>query len=307
MSQSIDQREIERVLKGLTPEARALVEKTLKEQAEGNVATLEALRGVVYAHRPPPMDEFIFSKEYLGLPKDGVFPAIEELLYRIDHPDVREVWICAGKGSGKSTLTSVTMARQAHNVAVCMRDPSAFFKLLPDALTAIVNMSISSAQAENVMFNKFYSLLSNARCFNPNSTPIYNKRKRHIEMANNVHALSGHSGYQAFFGYDVFCGVLDEFSWFKDKQDKSISDEIFSGILGSAKSRFPGYYKIVSISSPQAMDDPIMRRVQEAIRMGGEPHLAGNVLEAEMDGDSYAKVLEKFNKPINPEDTENGG
>lgn len=307
MDQTIDPREVQRILNSLTPEARELVEKALREQAEGKADTLEQLRGAVYAHRPPPMDEFIYSKEYLGLPKGAVFPAIEELLFRIDHPDVREVWICAGKGSGKSTLTSVTMARQAYTVAVCMRDPSAFFKLLPDALTAIVNMSISANQAENVMFNKFYSLISNAKCFLKEGIPIFKKRKRHVEMANNVHALSGHSGYQAFFGYDVFCGVLDEFSWFKDKSDKSISDEIFSGILGSAKSRFPGYYKIVSISSPQAMDDPIMSRVQAAIRVGGEPHLAGNVIDAEMDGDSYAKVLEKFNKPVNPEEPDNGG
>lgn len=307
MDPIIDPKELERILRGLDPESRALVEKALREQAEGKGDTLEQLRGAVYAHRPPPMDEFIYSKEYLGIPKSAIFPAIEELLFRMDHPDVREIWICAGKGSGKSTITSITMARQAHNVAVCMRDPSAFFKLLPGALTAIVNMSISASQAENVIFNKFLTLLNGAKCFHKEGLPIFSKRKRHIEMSNNVHAMSGHSGYQAFFGYDVFCGVLDEFAWFKDKQDKTISDEIFSGILGSAKSRFPGYYKIVSISSPQAMDDPIMKHVQKAIRMGGEPYLAGNVIDADVDGDSFAKVLEKVNKPQDTEEPKDGG
>lgn len=296
MPRSIDPREVERVLKALNPEARALVEKALQEQAQGKSDTIDLLKGVVYAKTPPPMDEFLYSKKYLGIQKGVVFPAIEDLLYEIDRPEIREVWICAGKGSGKSTITSITMARQAHNVAVCMRDPSAYFKLLPDALTAIVNMSISSGQAENVIFNKFYALLNGAECFKRDKNPVFVKRKRHIEFPNNVHALSGHSGFQAFFGYDIFCGVLDEFEWFKDKQDRSISDEIFSGILGSAQSRFPEYYKIVAISTPSSMDGPIMRRVQEAMKVGGEPKLTGNIA-AEVDGDSYAKIVEKLKHP----------
>lgn len=291
---SIDPREVERILSRLTPDQRILAEKALEEQATGKSKVMEDLREAVYEHQPPPMEEFIYSKEYLNVPKTVLFPPVEELLHKIDHSDVREVWICAGKGSGKSTVTSITMARQAHNVSVCMRDPSAYFKLLPGALTAIVNMSISSNQAENVMFNKFHNLLNGARCFKDSAgNPLWRKRKRHIELPKNTHALSGHSGYEVFFGYDVFCGVLDEFDWFKDKQDKSISEEIFSGILGSAKSRFPGYYKIVAISSPQSQDGPIMRRVLEAQVRGGKPMLVDakhGVLTADVDGDSFAKV-----------------
>lgn len=287
MSGQIDPKELERILRPLSPEQRELVMRSLEEQSRGETETFEQIKDAVFDIQPPPLDEFIYSNEFLGIPRGRLYPAVEDLLHRIDDPSIREVWICAGKGSGKSTLTSITMARQAHIVAVCMRDPSSYFMLLPGALTAIVNMSISAPQAENVIFNKFWNLLTFARCFNDiHGNPIFNKKKRHIVFPNNVHALSGHSGYEAYFGYDTFCGVLDEFAWFKDNEDRSISDEVYSAILGSCKTRFPGFYKIVAISSPQSQDGPIMRRVEGARTSGIEPDIIG-----EVDGDSYAKVI----------------
>lgn len=305
---AIDPQEIERILSKLEPAERLAAEAIIRERAEGKSDTLKELREIVFKEPPPPLDEFIYSKAYLGLPRKVLFPAIEDLVHAIDDPAVRDVWICAGKGSGKSTVTSITMARQAHLLSICMRDPSAYFNLLPGILAAVLNMSISSTQAELVMFNKFLQLIRGSGCFNDvHGEPLFRKRKRHIEMPNNIHALSGHSGFESFFGYDIFCGVLDEFAFFKDKGEKNIAEEVYSGILGSAKTRFPGHYKIVAISTPLAMDGPIMKRIQEAQVGGGTPKVIspdGKIITkeviAEVDGDSHALII----TPKDPPDDE---
>jgi len=269
---SLDPKDLERILARCSPEARVLVEQVLHEQIEGKQETLNILRQSVFEREPCPMDEFVYGSDYLHLPPRSLYPAVEELVYRVEDPKVREAWICAGKGSGKSTFVSLLMARMVYIVAVCVRNPSAYFELLPDALTAVVNMSVGATQAELVIFNKFWNLIKRGKCFkDEDGELIFSKRKRHIEFPKNVHALSGHSGYQAFFGYDVFCGILDEFSWFKDTADRSISEEVYSALLGSCQSRFPDYYKIIAISSPQSMDGPIMKRVLEARIEGGDP------------------------------------
>lgn len=273
------------LLASLQPEERELVEQLLAEEANGSTDLLKEVFQSIYENSVPPLDEFIYSKDYLGLPKGSVFPAIETLLWEMDKDDVREAFICAGKGSGKTAISSIVMARQSHKLVRCYRDPSAHFRLMPDSLIAVVNMSISAEQAEMVMFNRYWALLQNAKCFHDEQgKAVFKKWKRHIELPKNVHALSGHSGYKAYFGYDVFCGVLDECSWFKDKEDRPVSEEIYQGIKASCETRFPGAYKLICISSPQAQDDFLMKRIAEGKNMG-RPIVVG-----ETEGDSYAKI-----------------
>jgi hypothetical protein len=279
-----DPREIERILKQLSPDERDLFQRMMDEQAQGKYDLTEQVKKQVFEAEIPPIDEFVFGKKYLGLPKTAIFPRILDLIYAIDKPDIREAFICAGKGSGKSTITSVLMARATHTL-LCYRAPADYFALMPKEMIAVVNMSIGADQAEHVMFTKYKNLLDAAPCFhNALGDAVYYKKKRHIEFPKEIHALSGHSGYRAYFGYNVFCGVLDEVDWYKDVQDREISDEIYQGVVSSAMTRFEDHYKVVGISSPQSADGFLLKKFNE-VKEAGQPVVMG-----EVDGDSYAKV-----------------
>lgn len=259
---------IQKILSRLDPEERQAAIHVLEQRASGNTALLDRLRGAVYEFNPPPIDDFVFSSNYLGLPRHAVFPEILNLLHQADDPGIREVFVIAGKGSGKSTITSVLMARALYQL-LAYRDPSAYFGVLPGTDIAVLNMSISSTQAEFVIFSKLLTLLEKSNCFyGPDNAPFFLKRKRHIEFIKKIHALSGHSGYQAYFGYDVYCAALDECAWYKDTQDHPVSEEIYQGVRSSAKTRFPHEYKLIGISTPQADDDFICSKLNDAKRSG---------------------------------------
>jgi len=249
---------------------------------KGDTKLLDNIYQAVYKFRRPPIDEFIYGKKYLGVPSKTIFPRIMDIIVAMDDPSVRQGFVVAGKGSGKSTFCSVMVARGLHDLS-CFVDPSAFFGVLPGTFIACLNMSVSKEQAKNVMFNKLTALLNRAPCFHnqgvvTEKTRTFRKVEGHLEFPENVHALSGHSNYQVFFGYDVFCAVLDELAWLQDTKDHPVSEEVHQGVLSSAETRFPEYFKIFGISTPRSTDDFIMSRYKE-IKLKGKPiplvHLDG--------------------------------
>lgn len=288
---------IKSLLSELPEEEYKLVIDILTEKKHHKDELLRQVYDQVYEKRFPPLDEFLYSKEYLSLPKRVLYPAVEELLWAIDSPKINEAFIQAGKGSGKSSLTSITMARQTYRLR-CFVDPAAYFNFLPDELLAVVNMSISAPQAANVMFKKYWALLKNAPCFydlnnvdyEGNPKPLFKKTKQLIYFpCKELYALSGHSGYQVFFGYNVFFGCADELSWFKDTEDHEISKEVWEGMKAAATTRFilndVHYYKLVGISSPQHDEDFLVSTVTETSTLGKE-YVLGYV-----DGDKDAGVI----------------
>lgn len=261
---------IDAILKTLSPKEREALEAVFIAEAEGNTQLAKQLRTQVYLQERPPLEHFLFDKEYLGFHQAEVYPAILEVMHLLDDPSVREGYIAAGKGSGKSTVVSAMMARAVHDLT-CYVDPAAYFGMISGEHIAIVNMSIGAEQAENVMLNKFWNLCTRSPMFHKDGEPTFIKRKRHIEFpALRTHVLSGHSGYKAYFGYNVYMGSMDEMSWFKDTEDHPITEEIYSGLLAAAKTRFDGHYKIMGISSPESQDDGLMQRINLLRREGQE-------------------------------------
>lgn len=254
---------VQNYLNSLDPEVRELVHQSLRDEAR-----VKALQEEVYAEIPIDMEEFIYGSKYLGLPKNSIYPKVLDLLMEIDKPDIREAHICAAKGIGKSTLSSLIIVRSVYRL-LCYRDPPSYFGLLPGEFIAVVNMSVAADQAENVMFHKVWNLINNSPWFkDENGNLLFKKKKRHIEFPKSIHALSGHSGYQAYYGYNSFAGVVDEIAWMQDTEDHVVSDEVYQGLLASAKTRFDGYYKIICISTPRAEDDFIYSRVKHAEEYG---------------------------------------
>lgn len=249
--------------------------------------SLDELVDSLYSEPEPPLDEFVYGKGYLNLPRGAIYPRIFDLLAEIDNPITREAWLCCGKGSGKSTIVSVIMARGALRLTRHLRDPSAYYRLMPGDKIGIVNMSVSAKQAQDVVFGKLMRLLDKSGCFWSGGSPLYHRTKTRIEFPN-VHILSGHSNYRAYFGYNVFVGVIDEMSWFVDTRNNPVGEEVYQGMVAAAKTRFGGDYKIVCVSTPQSQDDPLYRSVEQGLR-NGVP--IGESVRAEVEGDAGQVAL----------------
>lgn len=158
------------------------------------------------------------------------------------------------------------------------------------------------------MFKKYQKLLENSDCFyhkdqltlDGSPVPMFKRRKGHIEFPDkDVHALSGHSGYQIFFGYNVYFGCADELSWFKDTEEHPIAAEVWEGLTAAATTRFIidgiHYYKLLGISSPQDDEDFLVKSVTETETLG-RPYALGFI-----DGDSDAGVEIKVGSWTPPE------
>ena len=246
----------------------------------------------------PPLDAFLYDNDYLGLGKTDVYRPVVGALHIIDDPTVHEIFVCAGKGSGKSTLVSLAQARMLYRVLSYV-NPHEYFNLMPGALIALVNMSISSRQAINVIFYRFKTFLQRIHEFQKVPKRMFLKFKEtagedyrvkdffgkervdvdlYQEVIGAVHfvdkaviALSGHSRVESFLGYDIIFGSLDEWSRFPRPKTKLVSEEdasnpaeeTYHGIQSQAFSRFPEHYKMIGISSPWSkVDDPVYSRYE---------------------------------------------
>jgi len=258
----------------------------------------------VYDRLVPDMDKFLFDPRFLGFSERQIFPRVREVLNVIDQDDIREVYIVAGKGSGKSVIVGISKLRMLYKV-LCYVNPSAYFGLLPGTYIAAVNMSINSSQALNVIFKRFLHYLNQLDSFKKLTKQAilkYKKSEQDKEFSlhnydlkenlskyelyaetvgmvtfpgKDIVAISGHSKASAFYGYDVIFGSIDEMSWFETGKervsdtDELPSEEIYQGLSSSGLSRFPDQYKIVSISSPRArVGDPLWKRYERVKNMG---------------------------------------
>jgi hypothetical protein len=203
--------------------------------------------------RIPPMWEYMESQDYMGL--TIVHPRIMDILVAVDDPTVRECYIQAGKGVGKSFLSAALLSRGAFilNSYPFVRQ---VFGTLPDDYIVVLNMSVSAAQAQKVIFQKLKSMITRATIFTGAHVGT-----REIEFHDKVVELCGHSGYEIFYGCDIFYGVLDEASHFDKTPDHDVAAEIHEGIVASQLTRFPNDYKLVAISSPKDEEDFLVSRV----------------------------------------------
>lgn len=266
----------------LSDRERDFLIKYLKDMAAGKLDVVEQLRAKALefrrspmpapnvrlldyepCRRIPPMWEFVESPEYLNLGRI-VYPRVLDMLVAIDDPTIREAYICAGKGVGKSFICGVLLSRGAFilNSYPFVRQ---VFHTLPEDYIVVLNMSVSAPQAQKVIFQKLKSIVQKAPAF-----PRAKIGTREIEFEDAVLALCGHSGYQTFYGYDVFYGCIDEASHFDRTPEHDVAAEIHEGIVASQLTRFPYDYKLVTISSPKDEEDFLTARVMETKEKGTE-------------------------------------
>lgn len=245
---------------------------------------LDALDGESFEERPVSVEEFVTSKEFLGLPplSEHQYQMInastqiykKETLLNLYGEEVgnkrwkqtcNEVILQLGKGSGKDYSSTIACAYIVY-LLLCLKDPATYYGKPPGDSIDILNIAINSEQAKNVFFKGFTTRIERSPWFQGK----YNSKASSIEFDKSITVHSGHSQRESWEGYNVLVVVLDEISGFElestsgHEQAKTAS-AIYKMYRGSVASRFPDFGKLILLSFPRFKNDYIQQRYNEVV------------------------------------------
>jgi hypothetical protein len=244
----------------------------------------DALEGDDFSEKPASIEEFVTSKNYLGLPplSEYQYQMIKastqiykrETLHSVyGQVDGEKIWkqTCSevilqlGKGSGKDYTSTIACAYVVH-LLLCLNDPAQYYGKPPGDAIDIINIAINAVQANRVFFKGFNQRISRSPWFQGK----YVAKANMVEFDKSVTVHSGHSESEAWEGYNVLVIILDEISGFElestsgHSQAKTASS-IYKMYRASVNSRFPDFGKVILLSFPRFKMDYIQQKYNEAV------------------------------------------
>ena len=247
-------------------------------------AFIDALEGDEFSEKPAALEEFVTSRDYLGLPplSDYQYTMIKastqiykretlHKLYGYDEGEkifkqtCSEVILQLGKGSGKDYTSTIACAYMVH-LLLCLADPARYYGKPPGDAIDIINIAINAVQANRVFFKGFNQRIEKSPWFQGK----YIAKANMVEFDKSVTVHSGHSEREAWEGYNVLVIILDEISGFElestsgHDQAKTAS-AIYKMYRASVNSRFPDFGKVILLSFPRFKNDYIQQKYNESI------------------------------------------
>ena len=245
---------------------------------------LDALESDEFSEKPATIEEFVTSRDYLGLPplseyqytmirastqiykKETLLKLYgEEEGLKIFKQTCNEVILQLGKGSGKDYTSTIACAYVVH-LLLCLKDPARYFGKPPGDAIDIINIAINAVQANRVFFKGFNQRIEKSPWFQGK----YIAKANSIEFDHEITVHSGHSQRESWEGYNVLVVILDEISGFDlestsgNEQAKTASG-IYKMYRASVNSRFPDFGKLVLLSFPRFKNDYIQQRYNEVV------------------------------------------
>lgn len=195
-----------------------------------------------FEQRPASITEFL-GPDYLNIEK-LVRPGLKEALVAIFGEEVNgdrialfeRAMLTGAIGIGKTTFASIALPYMAHWV-LCLRDPQAYFELLPGSRIAFMQMSTSRSQALKVVFGDIFARIKNSKWFVENY-PHDPKFTNEIRFPKEIWILPGDSAETTFEGFNILAGILDEMDSHKETKDKDYADVGYDTIHNRISSRF---------------------------------------------------------------------
>lgn len=240
--------------------------------------TGESAEGI-WEFEPVDTRAFCQDEEYLGL-GDQMYPVVMKDLMdcfpdpKELKPTYEEIIFDEAIGSGKSFKLSILATYMAYKL-LCLRNPQRTFNLAPASKLAIMNMSVSAGQAKRVVFGeiknktdyspwfqKHYPPNPRIRSelqFDPSPDVVTPGDKR---IYKNVFIIPGSSSGFAPLGYNLFCGIIDEATLWRDSENKDYVQEVYDILRRRITSRFMDKGLLVLGGSPMYSTDFLERRIK---------------------------------------------
>jgi len=221
----------------------------------------------VYEEDRKPVDiiQFIEDPYYLG-GQVQLQPAVKDILWDIEDPEVREADLQIGKGSGKSEICGILQCYGGY-LATWLKNPQKFYGLSTSTIIASINVSIGRDQARDIVFQSVK--------FKTEESPYFQKigfqtLTTSIKLPKNVRIYCGHSGDKAFLGYGTIRGVMDEVNYMYDNKNRNVAEDLYHALHGSMKTRYPDKYKLIAVSSMTLPSTWLNQRAMQAERDGSD-------------------------------------
>ena len=231
-----------------------------------------------------PIDEFMFSSEYLGLDEKQTFPAVLEACHEIDTDKYTEAVLLGSIGCGKTSISNYMILRTIYKIS-CMRQPQLTFGLQPKSAIVLTIQSVKLGTAKKAVFEELGALIDNSTYFR--TIYPYDKRIKSqlIFRENRVSILPVTSSISGAISMNVIAGILDEANFMqKIKNSKSANadesgmydqaKQLYNTLARRRKSRFnkkgklPGTLFVVS--SSRYPDDFTQLKAKESTAWGGK-------------------------------------
>lgn len=231
---------------------------------------------------PVSVEEFVYSKDFLGFPKLSFYQLeivkIGSQIYREEtlkklhgaregeklwKANKKELILALGKGSGKDALSQIICAYVVYQL-LCLKDPAEYYGKPSGDNIDIINVAINAEQAANVFFSGFKTRIKKCPWFRGK----YKALARSIEFDKKVTVYSGNSQGEATEGYNVLLAVLDEIDGFDEggrEEGNPLANKMYNTLSGTVSSRFDDVGKVLLLSWPRSQEGFIMTKYNECI------------------------------------------
>ncbi len=246
---------------------------------------LSVLSGDEFEEIPVSPEEFVRSKDYLGLKSDlspeqykmmraatQIFRE-DTLIMLYGEIDGRERFkqtfneciFMLGKGSGKDHTSEISLAYVVYQL-MCLKSPQNYYGLDDGIAIDIINIAINADQANRVFFQGFKNIISRSAWF----AGKYEDTKGAINFDKSINVYSGHSERESFEGYNTFLVVLDEIAGFAmdnstGNAKAKTAEEVYNMYSASVTSRHPEFGKTILLSFPRYKGDFISKRYEAVV------------------------------------------
>lgn len=195
-----------------------------------------------FDEKPASIREFL-GPEYLNIEsriRPGLLKALVDIFGEEVNGDAighfERAMVTGAIGIGKTTFASIALPYMAHWV-LCLKDPQAFFELLPGSRIAFMQMSTSEKQASEVVFGDIFARIKHSKWFVENY-PYDDKYSKQIRFPKEIWILPGDSKETTFEGYNILGGILDEMDSHTVTSDKDYAEVGYDTINSRVASRF---------------------------------------------------------------------
>lgn len=194
-----------------------------------------------FTERPASIDEFL-GEGYLNIAR-GIRPGVRKALIDIFGNEsnghsiakVQRSIFTGAIGIGKTTMASIALPYMCHWV-LCLRDPQAFFGLLPGSRIAFMLMSTSEDQAKQVLFGDIFARITYSTWFK--KFPHDPKFKSQVRFPKEVWIIPGDSADTTFEGYNILGGIIDEIDSHRITPKKDYALDGYNTINARISSRY---------------------------------------------------------------------
>jgi hypothetical protein len=194
-----------------------------------------------FEEKPASIDQFL-GEGYLNI-ASGIRPGVRAALIYIFGEEsngnsiarVRRAIFTGAIGIGKTTLASIALPYMCHWV-LCLRDPQAFFNLLPGSRIAFMQMSTSKDQAKEVLFGDIFARIKHSTWFA--KYPYDPTFKNQVRFPKDIWIIPGDSAETTFEGYNILGGILDEIDSHRVTPKKDYAQAGYDTIHSRIDSRF---------------------------------------------------------------------